>query len=102
MQNLRQNFRKSSVFEKPGIFFSKIEKFLWAPTTTEWIFYAEILQTFPTDKCLQKSVRDFFILLRSSVVCKNKRRPCLYTLTETRFFYIFINNSISKENKKYP
>ena len=38
----------------------------------------------------------FLILFRSWVICKNKTRPDLYTL----IFYIFINNSRSKQNKK--
>ena len=32
---------------------------------------------------------------------KIKKRPGFYTLTETRVFYISINNSRSKQNKKY-
>ena len=44
-----------------------------------------------------KSVRVFFILLRSLVICQIQKMPGFYTLTETRF----INNSRSKQSKKY-
>ena len=40
----------------------------------------------------------FFILFRSWVICKDKKRPGFYTLV----FYIFINNSRPKQNKKNP
>ena len=40
----------------------------------------------------------FFILVRSWVINKNVKRPGFYTLV----FYIFINNSRSKQNKKSP
>ena len=40
----------------------------------------------------------FFILFRSSVICKIKKRPGFYTL----LFYTFINNSRSKQNEKNP
>ena len=33
---------------------------------------------------------------------KNWKRPSFYLLTETRFFYIFINNSRSNQIKKNP
>ena len=40
----------------------------------------------------------FFILFRSWVIYKDKKRRGLYTLV----FYTFINNSRSKQNKKNP
>ena len=61
-------------------------------------FFAETSHTFPTCQCLQKSVQDFFILFRSLVISKNLKRPGFYTL----MFYIFINNSRFKQNKKNP
>ena len=60
------------------------------------MFFAETSYTFPTYQCLQKNMRDFFILVKSWVICKNKKRPGFYTLG----FYIFIYNSRSKQNKK--
>ena len=39
-----------------------------------------------------------FLLFRSWVICKNKKRPGFFTLA----FSIFINNSRSKQNKKNP
>ena len=40
----------------------------------------------------------FLILFRTWVICQNQKIPGFYTLTETSF----INNSISKQNKKNP
>ena len=60
--------------------------------------FAKTSHTFPSYQCLQKGVWDFFILFRSWVICKNLERPAFYTLV----FYTFINNSISKQNKKNP
>ena len=40
----------------------------------------------------------FFILFRSWVVNENVKNECI----ETSFFYIFINNSRSKQNKRNP
>ena len=40
----------------------------------------------------------FLILLRSSVICKKLKRPGFYTLV----YYIFVNNSRSKQNEKNP
>ena len=51
---------------------------------------------FPTYQCLQKGARDFLNFFRSWVICKNKKRPGFYTLV----FYVRINNSRSKQNKK--
>ena len=46
-----------------------------------------------------KRVRGIFLILfRSWVTCRNKKRPCFYTLV----FYIFISNSRPKQNKKNP
>ena len=39
-----------------------------------------------------------FILFRSWVICKNKKRSGFYTLV----FYIFISNSSTKQNEKIP
>ena len=40
----------------------------------------------------------FFILFRSWFICKNLKRSGFYTLV----FYVFINNSRSKQNKRNP
>ena len=40
----------------------------------------------------------FFVLFRSWVINKNVKRPGFYAL----IFYIFIDNSRSKQNKKNP
>ena len=46
--------------------------------------------------CTQGYLEFFFILFRSWVICENQKRSGFYTLV----FYIFINNSRSKQNKK--
>ena len=87
MQNTIQKFRQSSiVFEKPA-FLSENLKTLMSSN------YPTVLYFLPK---LQKDVQDFFILFRSWVICKNKKTPGFYT----HVFYIFINNSKSKQNKK--
>ena len=66
MQNPIQKFKQSSiVFEKPGIFFLKIEKFDEHQLPYSSIFFAETSHMYFTYQFLQKSVRDFFILFRS-------------------------------------
>ena len=87
---------KALLFSKNQVFCLKNWKLWRAPTTLEFIFFVEILHTFPTYQCLQKSVRDFFILFRSWITCKNWKWRGFYTLTEV----IFLNNSILKRNKK--
>ena len=44
--------------------------------------FAEILHTFPTQYCLQKSMWDCFILFRSWVINKSVKNECV----ETRSF----------------
>ena len=46
--------------------------------------------------CTKGCSEFFFILFRSWVICENQKRSGFYTIV----FYIFINNSISKQNKK--
>ena len=61
-------------------------------------FFADIFNTFPSYQCLQKGARDFFILSRSWVFLQKLKWPGFETLA----FYIFINKSRSKQNKKNP
>ena len=73
MENPIQKFRQNSiVFEKPGILYEKVK------ASYSSISFAETSHTFRTYQCLQKHG--------------------FYTLV----FYIFINNSRSKQNKKNP
>ena len=64
MQKFIQKFRQSSVvFEKPGILPEKLKTL----TSSNYhsvlsICFAENSHTFPTYQCLQKGVRDFFLV----------------------------------------
>ena len=70
---------------------------LWqAPSTIEFNIFCWNFACIPTYQSLQKGIRDIFILFWSWVICKNKKWTGFYTL----IFYIFINNSRSKQNKK--
>ena len=67
-----KNLGKVLSFSRNQVFCLKIWKLWRAPTTIQFnIFFAETSQTFPIYQCLQKCVRDFFILFRSWVICKN-------------------------------
>ena len=95
MQNTIQKFRQSSVvFEEPGILFENSKTL----TCYSSVFFVETLHLFSTYQCLQKGVLHFFISFRSWVIYKNLKRPAFYIL----IFYIFINNSRSKQNQKNP
>ena len=97
MQNTMQTFRQSSiVFEEPGIFVWKFENFEELQLSYSSIFFAETSHMFSTYHCQKKGFLVFFILFRSWVICKIIKRPGFYKL----FFYIFIDNSRSKQNKK--
>ena len=87
MRNAIQKFRQSCIgFEKPG-FLSKKLKIWRAPTTMElnifcWNFaHVSYLPIF-----IKACSGFFFILFRSWVICKNKKRSGFYTLV----FYVFI------------
>ena len=97
MQNLIQKFTKSSIaFEKPDILSEKFETLTNLNLKTQNLkILVEILYTFSTYQCLQKCVRDWFILLRTLVICQDQKRHGFCTLTET----MFTNNSRSKQKK---
>ena len=99
MQNRKQKFIQSSIaFEKPGT----LSEDLKILTTSNY----PIVQNFLLKLCVRflltnvyKSVSGtFFILFRSWVINKNVKRPDFCALV----FYIFINNSRSKQNLKNP
>ena len=99
MQYPIQKFRQSSiVFEKPGILSQNLKTLTSYNYPRVQYFFAETSHTFPTYQFLQKGVRDsfYFVLILS---CLQKLKiPGFYTLV----FYIFFNNSRSKQNKKNP
>ena len=75
MQNIIQMFCWSSiVFEKPG-FLSKNWKLWRALTTIEIHNFCSNFAHVSYLKCLQKAVRDFFILFRTWVICRNQKCP---------------------------
>ena len=96
MQNAMQKFRQSSiVFEKAGILSDNLKTSTSSNYPIVQYFFAATSYTFSTYHCLKKGVCGIvFILFRSCVICKNKKRPGFYTLV----FYTFINNSRSKQN----
>ena len=54
MQNPIQEFRQSSVFEKPGILYENLKTLTSSNYPTVTYFFAEPSHTFPTYQCLQK------------------------------------------------
>ena len=51
---------------------------------------------FPIYQCLQKGLRDFLYFVYILSYLQKLKRPGFYTLV----FYIFINNSRSRQNEK--
>ena len=100
MQNPIQKFGKSSiVIEKPGILSEKNQNLWRAPTTIDfnifcWSFAHCSFLPMSTKGC---SKFFFFLILILSYLQKLKRSG-FYTLV----FYIFTNNSKSKQNKENP
>ena len=75
-----KNLDKLCCFQETRFFCLKTWKLWQAPTTIEFNIFAGTSQMFLTYKCLQKNVQDFFIiLLRSWVICKNKKDWFLHT-----------------------
>ena len=72
MQNPIQKFRQSSIVcEKPSILPKKFENFDELQLPYSSMFFAETSLTVLAYQCLQKSVRNFFLLFRSWVICKS-------------------------------
>ena len=99
MQIPIQKFRQSSnVFQKPGI----LSENLKTSTSSDYHTFQYFLLKLCTWVLLSnvyKSVCGIcFILFRSWVICKNLKRTGFCKLA----FYIFINNSRSRQNKKNP
>ena len=94
-----KNLDKALLFLRNQLFCLKIWKFDELQLSYSSIFFAETSHTFSTYQYLQKGVWDFFISFRSWVFCKNLKRPGFYSLA---FFFTFINNSRSKQNKQNP
>ena len=62
MQNPIQKFKQNSiVFNKPGILPENLKTTLQLQLHYSLIFFAETSRKFPTYKCLQKGVWNFFL-----------------------------------------
>ena len=94
MQNVIQRFRQTLLFSRNQVFCLKNWKLWQTPTTIEFNIFAGTSQMFLSYKCLQKYVQDFFIiLLRSWVICKNKKTWFLHT----RFLhFLLITEDLTK------
>ena len=94
MHNPIQKFRQSSIlFEKPGIFSENLK------TSTSSIYprvqyFLPKLRTRFLLTNVYKRLRHFFVCILNYM--QKLKRPGFYTLV----FYILINNSRSKQNKK--
>ena len=98
MQNNIQKFRQSSiVFEKPGILSENLKILTSSNYPTVQYFLLKLCTRFLLTNVYKRVCRIFFSS-RSWVTCKNLKRPGFYTLV----FCTFINNSISKQNKRNP
>ena len=94
MQNIIQNFRKSSmVFKKPGILSENLKTLTSSNYATAQYFLIKLRTRFLLTNVCESVCGIFFILFRSWVICKNKKRPGFYT----QVFYIFIKNSRSEQ-----
>ena len=92
-----QKFRQTSiVFEKPGILFENMKILTSSSYPTIQYFLLKFRTRFLLTNVYKRVCKISYILFRSWVIFKNKKRPGFYTLT----FHIFINNSRSKQNKK--
>ena len=63
-----------------------------------WYFLLKFCTFFLLNNVYKRVFGIFFILFRSWVICKNKKRHGFYALV----FHIFINNSRSRQNKRNP
>ena len=99
MQNPTQKFRQSSiVFEKPGILSENLRTLTSSNYPTVQYFSLKLRTRFVLTNVYKSVCGIFFILCRSWVIWEKLKRPGFYTL----IFYIFINNSRPKQNKKNP
>ena len=98
MQNPIQKFRQSSiVFEEPVIFSEKWKTFNELQLPWCWIFFAETSHASPTYECLKKGVRDFLILFRSRVICKNEKD---LASIHSFFTFLLVTRDLYKRKKK--
>ena len=97
MHNPIQKFRQSStVFEKPGFLFENLKALTSSNYPRVQYFLLKLRIRFLIFQCLLKGVLDFLFCINLEIFAKIKKARFL----ETRFFYIFINNSRSKQKEK--
>ena len=95
MQNVIQKLRQSSIiFEKPGFLPEKLKTLTSSNYHKVQYFLLKLFPYFLLTNVCKRVFEIFLILLRSWVNCKNQKD--FYIL----IFYIFINNSRSKQNKE--
>ena len=97
MQNRIEKFRQSSIdFKKPGNLSENLRTLMSSNYPKVQYFLLKLFTRFLfTNACKAVSGILLFFLFTSGVIKKNVKRPGFYALT----FYIFINNSRSKQNK---
>ena len=96
MQNTIQKFKQSSVlFEKPGILFENLKTLTSSNYATVQYFLLKLRTRFLLTN-IYKSVWDFLFYLDLELFAKIEK----YLVSTDSFFYTFINNSRSKQNKK--
>ena len=96
MQNTIQKFKQSSVlFEKPGILFENLKTLTSSNYATVQYFLLKLRTRFLLTN-VYKSVWDFLFYLDLELFAKIEK----YLVSTDSFFYTFINNSRSKQNKK--
>ena len=94
MQNSKQKFGQSSVvFKKPGI----LSKNLKTLTSSNYPTVQQFLLKLCT-RLLFTNVYNFFYFVQTLSYLQKLKKPGFYGL----IFYIFINNSRSRQNKKNP
>ena len=99
MQDPYKNLGKALLFSRNQVFLSEKLKTLTSSNYHRVQYFLLKFRTrFLLTNIYKKLLGIFFILFRSWVVCKNQK-----DLVSTHsFFYIFNNNSRSKQNKKIP
>ena len=93
MQNPIQKFRQSSIaFEKPDILSENLKTLTSSNNTLVQYLSLKLLTN------VYKSMCGIFLIFLDLELFAKIKRPGFYTLV----FYIFINNSRSKQNLKNP
>ena len=99
MQNPIQKLGQSSiVFEKPGILYENLKTLTSSNYPTVQYFLLKLRTRFLLTNVCKRVCGIFFLFcLDREPFSKKLKRPSFYIL-----FYIFINNSRSRQNKKNP